>query len=137
MSIERFIKKDITDKHGRSRNSSKEWREKSVKKTDNIDKNIVNKNNNEVFINDSIIETNAIDNKKSEENKTNKKNKNNKKNNNDMNTNSDIEKINNIMSDEKFPEKKVKIEKKERGLFERTGESTTILTEDNKMLLND
>ena len=31
----------------------------------------------------------------------------------------------------------VKIEKGEKGLYERTEESTVILTEDNKMLLND
>ena len=31
----------------------------------------------------------------------------------------------------------VKIEKAEKGLYERTEESTVLLTEDNKMLLND
>ena len=35
------------------------------------------------------------------------------------------------------PERKVKIEKKEKGLFERTENSTILLTEDNKMVLND
>lgn len=35
------------------------------------------------------------------------------------------------------PERKVKIEKKEKGLYERTENSTILLTEDNKMVLND
>ena len=33
--------------------------------------------------------------------------------------------------------KGVKVEKKDKGLYERTEESTILLTEDNKMLLND
>jgi hypothetical protein len=36
-----------------------------------------------------------------------------------------------------FPKTKVKVEKAEKGLYERTEESTIVLTEDNKMLLND
>ena len=39
--------------------------------------------------------------------------------------------------EEKLPKRKVKVEKKEKGLFERTENSRVILTEDNKMLLND
>ena len=35
------------------------------------------------------------------------------------------------------PKRKVKVEKKDKGLFERTENSVTVLTEDNKMLLND
>ena len=38
---------------------------------------------------------------------------------------------------EKAPKRKVKVEKKDKGLFERTENSVTVLTEDNKMLLND
>lgn len=37
----------------------------------------------------------------------------------------------------KAPERKVKIEKKDKGLIERTENSTILLTEDNKMVLND
>ena len=49
-----------------------------------------------------------------------------------------IEKINYILGDkEDLPKKKVKVEKKDKGLFERTENSTILLTEDNKMLLTD
>ena len=36
-----------------------------------------------------------------------------------------------------IPKQKVKIEKADKGLYERTENSTILLTEDNKMLLND
>ena len=35
------------------------------------------------------------------------------------------------------PKRKVKVEKKDKGLIERTENSTILLTEDNKMMLND
>lgn len=38
---------------------------------------------------------------------------------------------------EKLPKRKVKVEKKDKGILERTENSRVILTEDNKMLLND
>lgn len=47
-----------------------------------------------------------------------------------------LEKIEKIVGT-KAPSKKVKVEKKDRGLFERTKESTIVLTEDNQMLLTD
>lgn len=47
-----------------------------------------------------------------------------------------IEKIENIMGT-KVPKRKVKVEKKDKGLFERTENSTILITEDNKMVLND
>lgn len=47
-----------------------------------------------------------------------------------------LEKIEGIVN-AKAPKRKVKVEKKERGLIERTQNSTILLTEDNKMLLND
>ena len=37
----------------------------------------------------------------------------------------------------KAPKRKVKVEKKDKGLIERTENSTILLTEDNKMMLND
>lgn len=43
----------------------------------------------------------------------------------------------NTAEGEKLPKRKVKVEKKEKGLLERTDNSTILLTEDNKMLLND
>ena len=47
-----------------------------------------------------------------------------------------LKKIETIVG-EKAPKRKVKVEKKDKGLFERTENSVTVLTEDNKMLLND
>ena len=51
-----------------------------------------------------------------------------------------IEQINSILSDEtevKKPKRKTKIEKRERGLLERTEDSVVLITEDNKTLLTD
>lgn len=50
-----------------------------------------------------------------------------------------IEQIENIMSvDTKpIPKRRTKVERKDKGLIERTENSTILLTEDNKMLLND
>jgi len=66
--------------------------------------------------------------KKTEENKINKQDK-------EM-ADERLEKIEQIVA-AKAPKRKVKIEKKDKGLFERTENSTILLTEDNKMLLND
>lgn len=51
--------------------------------------------------------------------------------------NDKIEQVKTALDIEKAPKRKVKIEKKDKGLYERTEESTILLTEDNKMLLND
>ena len=47
-----------------------------------------------------------------------------------------LEKIENSIGS-KAPKRKVKVEKKDKGLIERTENSTILLTEDNKMVLND
>lgn len=47
-----------------------------------------------------------------------------------------LEKIEQIMGT-KAPKRTVKREKKDKGLIERTENSTILLTEDNKMVLND
>lgn len=52
----------------------------------------------------------------------------------------EAEKLDNLLNDldaTLAPKKKAKIEKKDRGLIERTQDSKIILTEDNKMLLKD
>lgn len=36
-----------------------------------------------------------------------------------------------------YPDRKVKVIKRDNGLFERTDNSTILITEDNKMVLND
>lgn len=51
--------------------------------------------------------------------------------------NDKIEQVKIALDIEKAPKRKVKVEKKDKGLYERTEESTILLTEDNKMLLND
>ena len=54
---------------------------------------------------------------------------------NEMNT---IEQLKSIVGDEtKIPKRKVKVEKKDKGLIERTEDSAILLTEDDKMMLND
>lgn len=49
-----------------------------------------------------------------------------------------LEKITQILNKGKNkPEIKVRIEKQDKGLFERTSNSTILLTEDNKIMLTD
>lgn len=49
-----------------------------------------------------------------------------------------LEKIAQILNKGKNkPEIKVRIEKQDKGLFERTSNSTILLTEDNKIMLTD
>lgn len=65
---------------------------------------------------------------------------NNKYNNKDMKNNEeDIKMVEDIINGDstKTLKRKVKIEKKDKGLIERTEDSTIVLTEDNKRLLND
>lgn len=45
--------------------------------------------------------------------------------------------VNNILNGTELPERKVKVEKKDKGLYERTSNSTILLTEDNKLMLID
>ena len=51
--------------------------------------------------------------------------------------NAKLNKVQDILGASDMPENRVKIEKKEKGLYEKTTESTILLTEDNKMMLND
>lgn len=82
------------------------------------------------IIKEKVVKENEKDDKKMvvKENKENKKD-------NDM-ADERLEKIEAIM-DTKAPKRKIKVEKKDKGLLERTDNSTILLTEDNKMLLND
>ncbi len=81
-------------------------------------------------INFSAIEK-KIEEPKVEEIKENKETKENK----DM-ADERLEKIEKIVG-AKAPKRTIKREKKEKGLIERTENSAILLTEDNKMLLND
>ena len=51
--------------------------------------------------------------------------------------NTKLNKVQDILGVSDIPENRVKVEKKEKGLYEKTTESTILLTEDNKMMLND
>jgi len=51
--------------------------------------------------------------------------------------NAKLNKVKDILGVSDMPENRVKVEKKEKGLYEKTTESTILLTEDNKMMLND
>lgn len=49
-----------------------------------------------------------------------------------------VEQLKSIIGDDaKLPKRRVKFEKKDKGLIERTEDSTILITEDNKMMLND
>ena len=47
-----------------------------------------------------------------------------------------LNQVKDILGD-KYPERPVKVIKKDKGLYERTEESTILITEDNKMILTD
>lgn len=53
-----------------------------------------------------------------------------------MNTDT-LSNVKNILDGQELPERPVKVEKKDKGLYERTKGSTILLTEDNKMMLTD
>ena len=48
-----------------------------------------------------------------------------------------IKQMQEILGCDEIPQNQFKLEKKEKGLFTKTEESTILLTEDNKMMLND
>jgi hypothetical protein len=54
-----------------------------------------------------------------------------------MNDNKVLDNVKNILDNENLPERKVKVMKKDKGLYERTSNSTILLTEDNKLMLTD
>lgn len=56
--------------------------------------------------------------------------------NTDMNNEERLEKIEQVLN-AKAPKRKVKVEKKDKGLIERADNATVLLTEDNKMILTD
>ena len=77
----------------------------------------------------SIVEEVVDDYSNKKENKKQKKSK-------DMVDENKLTQLETIANGE-TPNSKVKVEKDNKGLYERTENSTILLTEDNKMLLND
>lgn len=51
--------------------------------------------------------------------------------------NNKLTNVKNILDGQELPDKKVKVVKSEKGLFERTADSTLLITEDNKLMLTD
>lgn len=82
----------------------------------------------------------CLDDKKATPMADSNNNKNNgKKKKKDMDNNSlnQVERLMNDVDMENAPKRRTKVEKKDKGLIERTEDCTVLLTEDNKMLLND
>ena len=99
------------------------------KKSNGDDKKvIVAATNNEVVEETAIKETVTKETPK-KENKKQKKNK-------DMVNENKLSQMEAIIATE-LPKANVKVEKGDKGLYERTENSTILLTEDNKMLLTD
>nr|DAO40917.1 MAG TPA: hypothetical protein [Herelleviridae sp.] len=86
-------------------------------------------NEEEVVSTTSIVEEVVDDYSNKKENKKQKKSK-------DMVDENKLTQLESIANGE-APNSKVKVEKNNKGLYERTENSTILLTEDNKMLLND
>ena len=86
-------------------------------------------NEEEVVSTTSIVEEVVDDYSNKKENKKQKKSK-------DMVDENKLTQLESIANGE-TPNSKVKVEKDNKGFYERTENSTILLTEDNKMLLND
>lgn len=82
--------------------------------------------------------TNVVEKADNEEKKPVEETKvNNVENSNDM-SDKNLEKVKALVGDDvEVPKRRVKREKKDKGLIERTTGSEILITEDNKMLLND
>ena len=48
-----------------------------------------------------------------------------------------LDNVKNILYSNDIPERPVKVEKKEKGLFERSQKDVILITEDNKVMLTD
>lgn len=48
-----------------------------------------------------------------------------------------IAQVQQVLDVNQLPKKQVRVEKKDKGLYERAENSVTLITEDNKMILND
>ena len=90
------------------------------------------------MLNHSVVNSGIKAVKREEVKEEDKKAKEKKKKNEDNMANENLEKVKALVGSEtEVPKRRVKKEKKEKGLIERTEGSEILLTEDNKMLLND
>lgn len=108
----------------------KNLRKKVVRPIKNSVKN-KNVSNTIAVLHENIVENEVVtsENLQKKENKKQKKNK-------EMINEKKLLHMEGIVSAD-MPKSNVKVEKADKGLYERTENSTILLTEDNKMLLND
>lgn len=83
-----------------------------------------------------VVEKETVEEKKEEVSETADTEQNNETEKSDSDMDERLAKVEALVN-AKAPKRKVKVEKKEKGLIERTENSTVLLTEDNKMMLTD
>ena len=124
--VTRFIGKNLGKKVVRPIKNAVKYGKKNVDSDDK--KVIVAVTDNEV-VEETVTKETATKETPKKENKKQKKNK-------DMVNENKLSQMEAIIATE-LPKANVKVEKGDKGLYERTENSTILLTEDNKMLLTD
>ena len=127
----KFIGKNLSKKVVRPIKNAVKYGKKNVDSDDK--KTIVvatdNKVVEEIVTKETVTKETVINKTPKKENKKQKKNK-------DMVNENKLSQMEAIIATE-LPKANVKVEKGDKGLYERTENSTILLTEDNKMLLTD
>ena len=124
--VTRFIGKNLGKKVVRPIKNAVKYGKKNVDSDDK--KTIVVATDNKV-VEETVTKEAVIKETPKKENKKQKKNK-------DMVNENKLSQMEAIIATE-LPKANVKVEKGDKGLYERTENSTILLTEDNKMLLTD
>ena len=127
----KFIGKNLSKKVVRPLKNAVKYGKKNV---DSDDKKAIvvatdNKVVEEIVTKETVTKETVINKTPKKENKKQKKNK-------DMVNENKLSQMEAIIATE-LPKANVKVEKGDKGLYERTENSTILLTEDNKMLLTD
>ena len=127
----KFIGKNLSKKVVRPIKNAVKYGKKNV---DSDDKKAIvvatdNKVVEEIVTKETVTKETVINKTPKKENKKQKKNK-------DMVNENKLSQMEAIIATE-LPKANVKVEKGDKGLYERTENSTILLTEDNKMLLTD
>lgn len=128
--VTRFIGKNLGKKVVRPIKNAVKY----GKKSNGDDKKVIvaatdNKVVEEIVTKETVTKETVINKTPKKENKKQKKNK-------DMVNENKLSQMEAIIATE-LPKANVKVEKGDKGLYERTENSTILLTEDNKMLLTD
>ena len=127
----KFIGKNLSKKVVRPIKNAVKYGKKNV---DSDDKKVIvavtdNEVVEEIVTKETVTKETVINKTPKKENKKQKKNK-------DMVNENKLSQMEAIIATE-LPKANVKVEKGDKGLYERTENSTILLTEDNKMLLTD